>query len=83
MLDTLMVLFIRSARSPLGRVLIALLFVCAGIGALLLLITLSGVKWPGIAATASSVPDTSHGPVFAPTPIDPSIPIILQNPCAA
>ncbi|MGH2481894.1 MAG: hypothetical protein ACRDHW_19755, partial [Ktedonobacteraceae bacterium] len=82
MLDTLMVLLMKGVRAPLLRAFVAFLFVCAGIGALVALIIISGIRWPGITATADSVPGTSHGPVLAPSPMDSSIPIILQNPCA-
>ncbi len=82
MLDTLMVLLMKGVRAPLLRALSVFLFVCVVIGALLALVTISGVRWPGMVATASSVPNTSHGPVAAPSPMDASIPIILQNPCA-
>ncbi|MEO7018707.1 MAG: hypothetical protein ABI234_00965 [Ktedonobacteraceae bacterium] len=83
MLDTLMVLCMKGSRRPVLRALIMFLVLCAGICTLLLLITISGVKWPGVVATASSVQGASHGPVAAPTPIDSAIPIILQNPSVA
>ena len=82
MVDTLMVMLTRWLRVPWLRAFIVGSLVCVGIGALLLAITVSGIKWPGLAATVSRLPDTSHGPVSVPTPVDSSIPVILQNPPA-
>lgn len=82
MLDTLMVLLMKKVGIRLIRAFIVFLFACVGIGVLLALVIISGIPWPGVVATASSVPNASHGPVLAPSPMDASIPIILQNPCA-
>ena len=82
MLDTLMVLLMKKVGIRLIRAFIVFLLACVGIGVLLALVIISGVPWPGVVATASSVPNASHGPVLAPSPMDASIPIILQNPCA-
>lgn len=82
MLDTLMVLLTKKVGIRLLRAFFVFLLACMGIGVLLALVIISGVPWPGVVATASSVPNVSHGPVLAPSPMDASIPIILQNPCA-
>lgn len=79
MLDTVMVLWMRSRYGRFLQTLAAFFLLFTGICALILLVMASGVKWPGLAVTAGP-------PIFSATAgtaagLTPAIvPVIVQNP---
>lgn len=81
MLDTVMVLWARGRYGRFLQTLAAFLLLFAGICVLLLLVTASGVKWPGLAVTAvPPMASVTVGAASARTAARAIVPIILQNP---
>jgi hypothetical protein len=81
MLDTLMVLWTRGKCGRFVQTLAAFLLLFLGICALLLLVTASGVKWPGLAVTAAPpIASVTAGATATATPASHIVPLILQNP---
>lgn len=86
-----MILLTKGLRTPILRALIAFLFLFAGTCTLLLLLTISGVRWPGMAATATSSSDSTlmanavlSEEAASPTRLSQNlVPIILNSPCVA
>ncbi len=88
MIDTVMVLWTSGLWKSFLRNTGTFLLLFTGICVLLLLITTSGSRWPGLAVTvaqssSSAAPATvqpAPAPTAAPTATPYIIPIILQNP---
>lgn len=81
MLDTVMVLWTRGRCGRFLQTLAAFFLLFLGICALILLVTASGVKWPGLAVTAA--PPIASVTASAPATLTPArqiVPLILQNP---
>src|SRR5487761_503340 len=88
MIDTIMVLWTSGLWKSFLRNTGSFLLLFTGICVLLLLITTSGSRWPGLAVTvaqssSSAAPTTvqpTPAPTAAPTSVPYIVPIILQNP---